>query len=217
MWTTSGVYAGLAAARTIGLVLLLVAGATTGALPLWPVFALSGGVAIAGLVAARSRRVRSHERLRRLLDGFAALERSPGTAFTVVGWTLAMAAARLAGTVCVVAALGLPHPVLAALVIMPAIDLAAVFPLTPGNIGVGSGAVAMVLASRGIGTGQALGVGFALQGVETLVSLVVGGAGALALFTPRPALRRWSLRLGLVLGSTLAVAAFGGAFFDLFS
>jgi len=218
LWTTGGVYAGLGAARTLGLAVLVVAGSATGALPLWPVFALCGVVATVGVAAAGSRRIRRHERLRRLLDGFAALERSPKTAATVIGWTLAMVGARLLATICIVEALGLPHPLLASLVIMPALDLATVFPLTPGNIGIGSGAVAVALASRGIGMTQALGVGFAIQGVETLVSITVGGIGALTLAQPGAALRRWSLRFALVLGTAVAAASIGGVMvaFDLF-
>ena len=65
----------------------------------------------------------------------------------VLGWTAAMALTRLAATVAVAEALGIPHPFLAALVILPAIDVASALPLTPGNVGVGSGAVAVALAS----------------------------------------------------------------------
>jgi hypothetical protein len=101
---------------------------------------------------------------------------------------------------------------------MPALDLATVFPLTPGNIGIGSGAVAVALASRGIGMTQALGVGFAIQGVETLVSITVGSIGALTLARPGAAFRRWSVRLAVVLGTAIAAASIGGVMlaFDLF-
>ena len=95
-----------------------------------------------------------------------------------------MAGARLLATVAVTLALGVPHPLLAALVVMPVLDLAGIVPITPGGVGIATGAVAMALASRGISASQALGVGIAMQGVETLVSLVVGGLGTLYLIRP---------------------------------
>ena len=45
IWTAGGVYAALAAARSLVLAALLVAASATGALPLWPVFVLCGSVA----------------------------------------------------------------------------------------------------------------------------------------------------------------------------
>jgi uncharacterized membrane protein YbhN (UPF0104 family) len=185
LWTTGGVYAALAGARALALAALLVAASATGALPLWPVFALCGAVAVFAAVPAFSSRWRRHLRLTRLLDGLAALEHSPRALGAVLGWTFAMAASRLAGTAAVTMALGLPHPLLAALVVMPVLDFAGIVPITPGGLGIGTGAVAMALASRGIGGPQALGVGIAMQAVETLVSLIIGGLGTLYLLGPR--------------------------------
>jgi uncharacterized membrane protein YbhN (UPF0104 family) len=128
---------------------------------------------------------------------------------TVLGWTVGMVLARVGATIAVAAALGLPHPVLAALVILPALDVAGAFPLTPGAIGVGSGAVAVALASRGIGMTQALGVGFAIQALETLVSLAVGATGALYLAWPSAAVRRWTLRAATVGAAAMLAAAVG--------
>jgi hypothetical protein len=106
----------------------------------------------------------------------------------------------------VAAALDVPHPVLAALVILPALDVAAAFPLTPGSIGIGSGAVAVALSGRGIGMTQALGVGFAIQALETFVSIAAGASGALYLAWPSPSVRRWTLRTATV-GAAGAFAA----------
>ena len=206
LWTTSGVYAALAAARALALAGLLVAASATGALPLWPVFALCGAVALLAVAAAVFPRWRRDARIMRLLDGFAALERSPRAAARVLAWTAAMVTARLGATVAVTMALGLPHPLLAALVVLSALDLAGVVPLTPGSFGVGSGAVAVVLASRGIGTADALGVGIAMQAVETLVSIGVGTAGALYLARPGERVRLWAIRVGAV-GAAAAGAA----------
>jgi uncharacterized membrane protein YbhN (UPF0104 family) len=211
LWTTGGAYAGLAAARSLALAGLLVAASATGAMPLWPVFALCGGVGALALAASLSGRLRRHARVAQLLAALAALQRSPRGLATVLTWTAAMLLARVGATVAVAIAFGLPHPALAALLILAALDLAAVFPLTPGNIGIGTGAVAVALASRGIGVPQALGVGIAIQALETLVSISAGVAGALYLARPDPAVRRWTLRLATV-GATAALAAGLGLF-----
>jgi uncharacterized membrane protein YbhN (UPF0104 family) len=215
LWTAGGVYAALAAARSLALASLLVVASATGALPLWPVFALCGVVAGIALAALSSRRWRAHPRIASLLDGIVALERSPRAAATVLAWSLGVQLARLLGTMAVARGLGLPHPVLAALVIMPALDLASVFPLTPGGIGIGSGAVAVALASRGIGMTQALGAGFAIQALETVVSIAVGTAGAVYLTRLNVDVRRWAVRLSAVGASAALAAALGFLVLDL--
>ena len=215
LWTTGGVYAALAAARCLTLAALLVVASATGAMPLWPVFVLCGAVAVLAVAAAYSGRLRRHPRIAKLLAGFAALERSPRGIATVLAWTVGMVLARLGATMAVAAALGLPHPVLAALVILPALDVAAAFPLTPGSIGIGSGAVAVALARRGIGMTQALGVGFAIQALETFVSIAAGAAGALYLAWPSPAVRRWTLRTATVGGAAALAAGLGLAVLSL--
>ena len=206
IWTAGGVYAALAAARSLTLAALLVVASATGAMPLWPVFVLCGTVALLALAAAYSGRLRRHPRIAQVLAGFAALERSPRGIATVLAWTTGMVLARLGATMAVAAALGLPHPVLAALVILPALDVASAFPLTPGSIGIGSGAVAVALAGRGIGMTQALGVGFAIQALETFVSIAAGATGALYLAWPSASVRRWTFRAATV-GATAALAA----------
>ncbi len=215
LWTAGGVYAALAAARCLTLAALLVVASATGAMPLWPVFVLCGAVAVLAIAAAYSGRLRRHPRIAKVLAGFAALERSPRGIATVLAWTAGMVLARLGATMAVAAALGLPHPVLAALVILPALDVAAAFPLTPGSIGIGSGAVAVALAGRGIGMTQALGVGFAIQALETFVSIAAGAAGALYLAWPSPAVRRWTLRTATVGGAAALAAGLGLAVLSL--
>jgi uncharacterized membrane protein YbhN (UPF0104 family) len=208
LWTAGGVYAALAAARSLALALLVVVASATGAVPLWPVFVLCGVVAALVAVGTLSGRVRSHPRIAQVLEGFAALERSPRAIVTVLGWTLGMVACRLAATAAIAAALGLPHALLAALLILPALDVAAAFPLTPGAIGIGSGAVAVALAGSGIGMSQALGTGFAIQAVETLVSIAAGTVGAVWLAGENETARRWTLRAGAV-GGSAALALVG--------
>jgi uncharacterized membrane protein YbhN (UPF0104 family) len=214
-WTTGGVYAALSAARTLALAALVVVASATGALPLWPVFALVGAVAIMAAIGALSPRWRNHRRIAHIFEGFAALERSPRALSAVLGWTFGMAAARLAATAAVTVALGLPHPFLAALVVLPALDLAGVVPVTPGGFGIGSGAVAVALASRGIHAGEALAVGIAMQAVETLVSAAVGAVGLAYLVKPGEQARRWALRAATAGVSVSLVAVLGVVVFDV--
>jgi hypothetical protein len=116
---------------------------------------------------------------------------------------------RFAGTVAVVSAFGLPHPFLAGLVILPALDLAGAVPLTPGSFGVGSGAVAVALSSRGIGMTDALATGLAIQGVETLVSVTCGSLGLAYLMQPSERVRRAALRVAVVGGSAVLAGLVG--------
>ena len=177
LWTAGGTYAAVSAARCLSIAALVVAASLTGALPVWPVFALCGGVIAVGALALSSPRWRRYHRIAHLLDGFAALVRAPRFAATVLGWSAAVALTRVGAVAALAAALGLPHPLLAALVICPALDLAGAVPLTPGNVGIASGAVAVALRSRGIGVTEALGVGIGIQALETVVSLAAGTAG----------------------------------------
>lgn len=214
MWTGGGVYAALAAARSLALAGIVVAASVTGAIPLWPVFALLALIASVVAAATLSRRLRSHARITNLLEGAASLARSPRAAATVVMWSVGVQLARFLGAVAVARALALPHPVLAALVIAPALDLAGAFPITPGSFGIGSGAVAVALASRGIGMDQALAVGIAMQALETVVSLAAGAVGGLYLVRRNPVVRRWTMRLALAGMSTGLAIAVGSVWFD---
>jgi uncharacterized membrane protein YbhN (UPF0104 family) len=211
LWTAGGVYAAVSAGRCLSIAALVVAAYLTGALPVWPVLVLCAAVAACGALALSSTRWRRHHRIAHLLEGFAALERSPRFAARVLGWSLGIALTRLGAVAALAAALGLPHPLLAALVICPALDLAAVIPLTPGNLGVASGAVTVALQSRGIGVTQALGVGIAIQALETLVSVSAGAFGLLSFARPAGVTGRWAVRAA-ALGLTVALAGALGVF-----
>jgi uncharacterized membrane protein YbhN (UPF0104 family) len=214
LWRAGGIYAAISAARCLALAALVVVAAATGALPWWPVLVLCGAVGVLAAAGALSGRLH-HRRIAELVEGLAALERSPRAIVTLLAWTFAMAGARVCGTIAVAAGLGLAHPVLAALLILPALDVASAFPITPGAIGVGSGAVAVALASRGIGMPDALGTGIAMQAIESLVSITAGSLGILYLAQSRPTYRRWTLRVATV-GTSIAFAALLGAHvFDL--
>ena len=215
MWTASGTYTALAAARSLTLAGLVVAASLTHALPIWPVFLLVGAAALVALTAVASRRVRSHQRVASFLAGASALATDRRALRGVALWTIGMQLFRVGGTVGAALAFGLPHPLLAALVILPALDLAGAVPLTPGSFGIGGGAVAVALASRGIGMTDALATGLAIQGVETLVSVTCGSLGLAYLMQPGERVSRVAARVAVVGGAAVLAAALGAAILNL--
>src|SRR5207253_11126430 len=93
----------------------------------------------------------------------------------------------------------------AALLIVPALELVGLLPLTPGNLGITSAAVALTLREHGVPVAQAVGVGIGLHAVETLVGVVFGGACALSLAP-------WKVsRARLLLGAAAIVVLIGAA------
>jgi len=76
----------------------------------------------------------------------------------------------------VVLALGLPaHPALiAAAAVLLAVNLSAILPATPSNVGVFQAACLVVLAAYGVGAGQAIAYGIVLQAVEVITALALG-------------------------------------------
>jgi uncharacterized membrane protein YbhN (UPF0104 family) len=215
MWTATGTYTALAAARSLTLAGLVVAASATHALPIWPVFLLVGSAAAVALVAVASTRFRSHHRIASFLAGVSALAKDRRALRGVALWTVGMQLFRLAGTVAAAYAFGLPHPLLAALVILPALDLAGAVPLTPGSFGIGGGAVAVALASRGIGMTDALATGLAIQGVETMVSVTCGSLGLAYLMQPSERVRRVATRAALVGGAAALAAVLGATILSL--
>ncbi len=73
-------------------------------------------------------------------------------------------------------ALGVPaHPQLvAAAAVLLAVNVSAVLPATPSNVGVFQAACLVVLAAYGVGAGQAIAYGIVLQAVEVLTALALG-------------------------------------------
>jgi lysylphosphatidylglycerol synthase-like protein len=179
-WRTGGALGVITAVRAFVFGLLLAASAATGAVPLRPVLFLAGFVAVAGVVAfaVRDRTPRTH--VAHLLDAFREIGRSPVGGARIVGWVVVSTAARFAGAIAMAAALGVPSPVSAALIILPALNVAGLIPLS-GNLGVTSGAIAVALHSHGIATSEALTVGLAFHAVETAAGLAFGLGGVLFL------------------------------------
>jgi len=63
---------------------------------------------------------------------------------------------------------------LAAAAILLAINVSAVLPATPSNVGVFQAACLVVLAAYGVGAGPGLAYGIILQAVEVLTALLLG-------------------------------------------
>lgn len=202
-WTVGGAAAAVGVTRTVWLGALIAVGSAGGVLPRWPLLVIGAVVGGSILVAVASRRFSLPTRLDQVLVAFRSLASSPRDLAIVAGWALAGAAAKVAATTAVVAALGIDNPVQAALVIVPAVELAAILPLTPGNVGIASAAVALALGSQGVDSQTALSAGIAFGAVELLTGLTVGAAGALALAGPwvRPYVRV------AVVGAATGVAA----------
>ena len=59
-------------------------------------------------------------------------------------------ALRVLAATAIAAAFGVDQPLAAAVLIIPALDLAGILPLTPGNVGVASAAVAFALTAHGV-------------------------------------------------------------------
>jgi phosphatidyl-myo-inositol alpha-mannosyltransferase len=138
-------------------------------------------------LAQRSRSAR----LRRYAAAFAGLLRlgrrglvvfaTPRHGLPAVGAQLLAWALQWCACYTVVLALGLEHqatPVTAAAILL-AVNVTAVLPATPSNVGVFQAACLVVLAAYGVGAGQALAYGIILQAVELLTALALGGPALL--------------------------------------
>jgi uncharacterized membrane protein YbhN (UPF0104 family) len=208
-----GVGAAMTALRALALGVLAAAAAFAGAVPWWTAAALAAGaltaLAVFGCVGRRAR-----GRLADVLAIFEVLRRSKWEAATLAGWITAALAARVVAASAVAAALSVPRPLAAGVVLIAAVSLAGVVPLTPGNLGTGAGAAALALHGLGVAPGIALATGLAFQAVETAIGVTLGLAGAAAVAAPGSSARRWSL--GLVSGAAaLAAAALGFVSFQL--
>jgi phosphatidyl-myo-inositol alpha-mannosyltransferase len=97
----------------------------------------------------------------------------PAVGLQLLAWALQWGSCYM-----VILALGLQHhghatPVTAAAVLL-AVNVTAVLPATPSNVGVFQAACLVVLAAYGIGAGPALAYGIILQAIELTTALVLG-------------------------------------------
>ena len=192
LWTMGGAFAALGAARALVLGAVVTGGALAGVIPAWPLL-IAAGLAAAGVVAALvARKTPTH-----LLDAFRELGRDRTAAARLVSWIAISTGGRLTAATAVCAALGIPQPVGAAIVILLALDVASLIPITPGNIGVTSAAIAAALQAHGVSFNDGLAAGIAFHAIETAVGIMFGVASLLWLAPyPSPNARRVALLAG---------------------
>lgn len=196
--SAAGAVAAMALVRALVQILVVGCGAATGAVPLWPVLGLAGAAAAAGVGVLVARRCGS---LARLTEATAVVVRRPRLALGLAGWAALAVAGRLVASALVLSALRVPHPLAAAVAITAALEVATAFPITPGSIGVTSGAISLVLAARGVGASTAVGAGLAFHAVETAASLAFAGASFALVASGRP------VRVAAAAAAVLAAAA----------
>jgi uncharacterized membrane protein YbhN (UPF0104 family) len=194
VWTTGGAFAALGAARALILAVLVVAGAIAGVVPLWPLLVALTLVGAAVATALKVRNGHAERRAAHLLDAFQALGSDPRKGLRLVAWIGLSTLGRIASATAVGAALGIHQPLTAAIVIVPALEVASLIPLTPGNVGVTSGAIAVAFHAHGVSFTHGLAAGIAFHAVETAVGIMFGLASVLWLAPfPSPAARRIAL------------------------
>jgi phosphatidyl-myo-inositol alpha-mannosyltransferase len=144
------------------------------------VLVVSGPRLLALASHSRSRRVvRVGETVARLLtlarQGLVVFAR-PRFGATAIGFQLLAWALQWLACYCVLLALGLQSDggLAAAAAILLAVNLSAILPATPSNVGVFQAACLVVLAAYGVGAGQGLAYGIILQAVEVVTALALG-------------------------------------------
>lgn len=213
IWRACGVGGSVAAARTLALAGMVVAAAAIGDVPLWPAPLLVVAVLLALAVGVRTgERAAGH--LRSLLEIFRRVARSPRAGVRILAWVGCSFGARLGAATAIAVALAVPRPVFVAIVLIAAMSLAGLLPMTPGNFGAGAGAATLALHGTGVGIGASLALGVAFQAVETFAAITLGLAGAAVLATPGTAARRWTL-VTAGAGAVIVAAALGFASVDL--
>ena len=211
VWRAGGACAAIAAARSVILALLLAYAAASGAIPVWAVALPLAFASVVAVVAFATRRHETNRRVAHVFDAFSTLGRCPRRAAELLAWAGTAVAARVAAATAVAAAFGVESPLAAALIIVPALEIASRLAFTPANVGLSSGAVAIALDAHGVDLTTALSAGIALNAVETLVGISFGAGSALYIARfPSLKVRRLAFGVG---GSAacLAVAAAVGA------
>jgi uncharacterized protein (TIRG00374 family) len=165
--------------------LLVVFVLLTAKIPHWALTSLAIAIAIGGillvvgLITARLRKpvIEELSRLRRLLAmarvGLDVLRTPVGAAiaifFQCVGWFLQLLAVWVA-----MRAFGIDAPLPAAGLVLVLMNVATVFPLWPGNVGLLQAAVALPLVSYGVAYTTGFAYGLGLQMLEMSVGVGVG-------------------------------------------
>jgi uncharacterized membrane protein YbhN (UPF0104 family) len=209
LWTVGGIATSIGAVRALWLAVVLALGSASGALPRWPIAALLSVVLAAATVAWFVRDTQPGSKFAHTLDVFRVLGRCPKAAARIVGWVGLAMALRISAAAGIAAAFGIEHPVTAALLVVPALDLAGLLPLTPGNVGLSSAAVAFALKASGAASDVAVSAGIAFGAVETLTTLALGCGSLLYFAGGRTDAQRWRTALVSVAGCLALGVAFG--------
>jgi uncharacterized protein (TIRG00374 family) len=137
------------------------------------------GVLIGGMVLARRqhRGVEDVGRLRRLLrmarHGLTVLKRpAPATAalfLQLLGWS-----AQIFAVWATFLAFDISESLVTAALVLVIMNLVAVFPLWPGNIGLVQAAIALTLLPYGVNYGHGFAFGIGLQAIEASVGVALG-------------------------------------------
>jgi uncharacterized membrane protein YbhN (UPF0104 family) len=204
--TTTGVLAFLGVARAAALMLLLLPAVAWGFLSGRMLAFPAALVVAAAAVVFIARRRMEEWFATALLDAFRVIGRSPASSARVVGWLFLSSAARLGAAAASAAALGVSRPVAAAAIIVPALEISNLVPLTPGNVGITSGVVALALKAQGVDTATALAVGITFHALETIVGVAFGVTGTVKVFGLPLPVRRFAT-VAALLATLLAVSA----------
>ena len=206
---TCGVGAAVGAARALALAALVLGAAAVGSVPLWP-----APIVVAVVVAALALGARLSTRVAGKVAAALEVFRCPRTGLELARWITISFAARLGAAVAIVGSFGIPHALTVSVILLAAIALASLLPLTPGNIGAGAGAATLALHEAGVGTGAALALGMTFQAVETCTAMLLGLGGSAMLAAPGTRMRRWSFAAAAV-GAVTVAAIVGVASVDL--
>jgi uncharacterized membrane protein YbhN (UPF0104 family) len=210
IWTAGGIGTAVGIAHWLWLAAMLTFGAATGVLPTWPIGIVALVVGVATATAWFARDSRAGSRTAHVLDAFRVFGRCPRAAGQVLGWIGVATLGRIAAATAIAAAFGIEDPLLAAMLVVPALELAGTLPLTPGNIGVASAAAAFALRAHGAGADVALSAGIAFGAVETITSIAFGAGSVLYLGgAVAPGTRRWATAAVGAAGCLALGAAFG--------
>ena len=208
-FATAGAVGAVAIAKLLSHLVVLSCAVLVVGFPRWlavaPALLLLAGAG--ALFALRSRI--GDSRLSAFARAGATLARRPAVGLQVVGWTAVATAGRVAAATAVVASFGVADPLRAGLVVAAALMLSGAVPLTPGSIGITSGAVSLVLAQQGVAVPTALAAGMLFHALEASVGLCFG-----LLATPfvvGPVRERLRAVHVAVAGATVVAAAVLGA------
>jgi uncharacterized membrane protein YbhN (UPF0104 family) len=213
IWTSGGIGTSVGVAHWVWLAAMLTFGAATGALPAYPIAIVAAVAAVAIATAYLARNSRRGGRIAHLFDAFRMFGRCPRAAGQMLGWIGLATLGRIAAATAIASAFGIENPLLAAMLVVPALELAGTLPLTPGNIGVASAAAAFALKAHGVGADVAVSAGIAFGAVETITSIAFGAGSVLylagAVAPGAPSARRWVTAAVSATGCLALAAAFG--------